>query len=567
MQVLTITPFNHQIYFAEDISPYIPDEFLGAKRLPADRGNISSPSRISCDISKLEGFHYEGIAMLLIYPPVAKPSEPPAGIAKLAGTLARHGVSCQLLDANIEGLMYMLRKPQTAASDNWSRRAIRHRFDNLAALKDMNIYSSPDRYARAVRDLQRALAIAVHGREVTLGLADYRHQRLSPLRSADLFEAAQHPEQNPFYPYFQKRIPEVMKGMNTPVVGISLNYLNQALCAFALIGYIRQEFPRCKVIMGGGLVTSWMQRPGWQNPFSGFINHLVAGPGEQPLLELLGIGDIREDQSTPDYGTLPLADYIAPGFILPYSASSGCYWSKCAFCPERAEDSPYRPLPDKLIIADLHSLAVETKPILIHFLDNAISPKLLRALADHPPGVPWYGFARFGRELTNGDFCQALKRSGCVMLKLGLESGDQRVLDAMGKGIDLEMASQVLQNLKEAGIAVYLYLLFGTPAETEEEARRTLAFVVRHIKAISFLNIAIFNMPVCGPEDREYETRRFYDGDLSLYTGFRHPCGWDRRQVRRFLDQEFKQHPAVASLLKNNPPIFTSNHAAFRYMQ
>ncbi len=503
--------------------------------------------------------------MILIYPPVAKPSEPPAGIAKLAGTLAGNGVACRLLDANIEGLMYILQQPGSAA-DTWSRRAIGHRFDNLAALRDLQIYRSPDRYTRAVRDLQRVLASATQDCGLVLGLADYQHRHLSPLRSADLIEAARHPEQNPFYPYFQKRLPEMIAGAKRHFVGISLNYLSQALCAFALIGYIRQAFPGRQIVLGGGLVTSWLQRPEWQNPFSGLVDHLVAGPGEQPLLNLLGIGDAKEAHSTPHYGALPLTAYVAPGLILPYSASSGCYWSKCTFCPERAEDNPYHPLPVERTLADLHELATATQPVLLHLLDNAISPGLLRALTDHPPGIPWYGFARLGRELANRVFCQALKRSGCVMLKLGLESGDQGVLDAMGKGIDLETASLALQNLKAAGIAVYLYLLFGTPAETAPQAQRTLAFVVQHREMISFLNLAIFNMPVYGPEATRYETRQFYAGDLSLYTGFRHPRGWDRKQVRNFLDHEFKQHPAIATLLKNDPPIFTSNHAAFRYM-
>ena len=57
---------------------------------------------------------------------------------------------------------------------------------------------------------------------------------------------------------------------------------------------------------------------------------------------------------------------------------------------------------------------------------------------------------------------RALHRSGCVMLKLGLESGDQAVLDALDKGIDLQQTAQALANLKAAGITVYAYLLFGT---------------------------------------------------------------------------------------------------------
>jgi hypothetical protein len=136
------------------------------------------------------------------------------------------------------------------------------------------------------------------------------------------------------------------------------------------------------------------------------------------------------------------------------------------------------------------------------------------------------------------------------------------VLDRLSKGISLTTASRVLDSLRQAGIGVYLYLLFGTPAETEAAARRTLAFVVRHREAITFLNLAIFNMPAGGEEADGLGTAPFYAGDLSLYTGFDHPAGWDRQQVRRFLDREFRRAPAVAEILRRDPPLFTSSHAA-----
>jgi len=43
------------------------------------------------------------------------------------------------------------------------------------------------------------------------------------------------------------------------------------------------------------------------------------------------------------------------------------------------------------------------------------------------------------------------------MLKLGMESGDQAVLDALNKGIDLQEASAALRSLHKAGIAAYGY--------------------------------------------------------------------------------------------------------------
>lgn len=494
---------------------------------------------------------------LLIHPPIAKAGEPPAGIARLAGALRTAGISCRVLDANLEGQLHLLAQP-AAATDTWSRRAANHREQHLSSLRDAATYAAPARYSRAVSDLNRLLAIAGRDYAATPGLADYQQAGLSPLRSADLLSAAQHPEQNPFFPWFSQRLPELLDGVD--IVGLSLNYLSQALCCFAMLGFIRRRAPGAAIVLGGGLATSWQQRPGWTNPFAGLVDHLVAGPGEAILLELCGAAP-SQPPALPDFSALPLDGYLAPGLILPYNASSGCWWNRCSFCPEQAEGNIYRPLPATQAVDELHTLCAACRPRLVHLLDNAVSPALLRALAVRPLPVPWYGFARIDAHLADGDFCRALRRSGCVMLKLGLESGDQAVLDALHKGIDLGTAALALKNLKKAGIAVYGYLLFGTPAEDEAAARRTLEFVARHGHTIDFLNVALFNLPTYGAEAGQLATEPFYAGDLSLYSGFRHPTGWERGRVRRFVNGEFSRHPAVAAILRRDPPLFTSNHA------
>ncbi len=508
--------------------------------------------------------------MILIHPPVTKPCEPPAGIARLCGALKQHRIKHAVWDANLEGLLSLL-KTSPALGDTWSRRAFRHLPEHLASLKDWKLYREKGRYPRAVNDLNRLLEMAGRSHRARLGLANYQHEELSPARSADLTKASENPEDNVFYPCFKNKLPELLEREQPSVVGFSLNYLSQALCTFAMIGFIRRESPGVKLILGGGLVTSWMRRPDWNNPFRGLVDHLVAGLGEGPLLSFIGLKDSREhgqrrtgkDHYTPDYDSFPTGDYLSPGPILPYSPSNGCYWNKCSFCPERAEGNRYAAIPTEALDIDLSLLINQHNPVLIHFLDNAISPSLMEAISKHPPGVPWYGFARITRHLTDLDFCLALRRSGCVMLKLGLESGDQTVLDHLQKGIDLEMASSVLRNLRKAEISTYLYLLFGTPSEGPIEARRTLNFVVKHHGSIGFLNLAIFNMPIYGPEAQEMNTKVFYEGDLSLYTSFDHPKGWSRQLIRQFLDKEFKRHPAVASILRRDPPVFTSNHAPF----
>jgi len=500
--------------------------------------------------------------ILLIYPPVAKPSEPPAGIARLAGALKPHGATVRALDANLEGLRYLLNAP-VQGSDPWTRRAGRHISANLktmtAATRTIGHF---DRYNRAVSDLNRILHTATRSAGAAVGLANYQDDRLSPLQSRDLISAARTPEKNPFFPYFSQKLDRLLQNENPGAVGFSLNYLSQALTAFAMAGYVRRIAPGIRIILGGGLATSWMRIPRWQNPFGKIFDHLVAGAGEAALSGILGLSGKCRD-GTPDFDDFSLSSYLSPGFILPYSASSGCYWNRCSFCPERAEENPYRPAPTGTVIKDLHFLSTKTQPALIHLLDNAVSPKLMEAITENPPGPPWYGFARFSPHLADPDFCRALKQSGCRMLQLGLESGEQKVLDSLNKGIDLETAAAALASLQTAGIGTYVYLLFGTAAETRKEAEKTLNFTVAHSDRIGFLNLAIFNLPAHGPEVPRLSTTEFYDGDLSLYRSFRHPGGWHRQEVRRFLDREFTRHPAIAPILRRDPPIFTSNHAPF----
>lgn len=520
--------------------------------------------------------------ILFIHPPVAKACEPPGGIAALAGALERAGVEYAVLDLNLEGQDGLMRG--AAGGDVWTRRAVRHREQNLAAIRNPATYDAPDRYARAVADLNRLLERSTPGAPeagTRISLANYQDQRLAPTRSRDLLRAAENPEVNPFVPLLAPRLTQAMETLQPLAVGFSLNYLSQALCTFALMGFLRRRWPGTPILLGGGLVTSWSGRlttaterdalrtldETLDGLFAGLVDAVISGPGEGPLLQWLDAALPEPVPSgPPEYALFPLNDYFAPGRILPYAASRGCYWNRCAFCPEPAEGNRYAPVGRSQVVDDLRILVRRHQPVLLHLVDNALSPAVLGNLLRMPPRASWYGFVRFSPRLADPDYCHALRRAGCVMLKLGLESGSQAVLDQENKGVNLALAEQVLKSLRSAGIASYVYLLFGTPSESEPEARATLEFTARNSRFISFLNLALFNLPLAG-RGREGLKILPYPDDLSLYAGFQHPKAWDRPLVRRFLDREFRRHPAIAPILRRDPPVFTSNHASLFTLQ
>jgi len=499
--------------------------------------------------------------ILLIYPPVTRPSEPPAGIARLAGSLRGSGVHVDVWDANLEGLLSAIMDPP-GADDTWTRRATRDREGHIAGLRSGLAFVHSDTYRRAIGDLQRLLAtISIHHKGWRPSLTDCSHDLLKPTSGADISQAAANPSANPFFNWFSKEITTKLEIGSYTHVGFSVNYLGQALTAAAMAGFVRGSDRSMGIIWGGGLVSSWLSRAGFENPLPGVVDRFVRGPGERALMAFLRI----PERSTIkyDFTGFPVKNYLSPGFVLPVSLAAGCFWSKCSFCPETAERSGYRPIPPSDAVDLLGAMTSQHGPAMVHLLDNAVSPTVLAEIAKRGIAFPWYGFTRFESAFTDKDFCLALAKAGCRMLQLGLESGDQTVLDSLGKGISLIDASLILRNLHEVGIGTYVYLLFGTPVENLESAKRTLAFVAKNANAIDFLNLAIFNLPIEAAESSGLETFPFSEGDLSLYLDFRHPLGWDRKAVRSFLDREFRRHPSVSPILKRDPPAFTSSHAPF----
>jgi anaerobic magnesium-protoporphyrin IX monomethyl ester cyclase len=75
------------------------------------------------------------------------------------------------------------------------------------------------------------------------------------------------------------------------------------------------------------------------------------------------------------------------------------------------------------------------------------------------------------------ELLQALRRSGCIELKLGMESGSARILKAMNKNIRPEQIRTAVYDARAADIGVKLFLVHGFPGEDLESSRETLTLL------------------------------------------------------------------------------------------
>jgi radical SAM superfamily enzyme YgiQ (UPF0313 family) len=82
-------------------------------------------------------------------------------------------------------------------------------------------------------------------------------------------------------------------------------------------------------------------------------------------------------------------------------------------------------------------------------------------------------------DLMSAPTVDALRRAGCEEIWMGVESGSQKILDAMEKGLDVEDVYLATARLWRSGIRPCFFLQFGYPGETWEDIEQTIAMVRR----------------------------------------------------------------------------------------
>ncbi|MFC1631389.1 B12-binding domain-containing radical SAM protein [Candidatus Omnitrophota bacterium] len=304
------------------------------------------------------------------------------------------------------------------------------------------------------------------------------------------------------------------------IIGFSLLSTNM-LSTLKLARKLRERSNKVKIIFGGPEVYK-VYGCAYQQIFS-CADALVFGEGEESLFQIISsimnsgrieprsgimvkkcdvflgsdtptlIGDV-DNINFPAYDWFPLNKYKEKGAQLPLIFSRGCI-GKCNFCFERAYWRKFRCRSVNNVIAEIKQIREKYGVWCFALNDSLINGNMqflsefCDRVIDEDIKISWWGMARINSQMTE-QFLAKMVKAGCVQLAYGIESGSQKVLDAMRKGYDIHIIDQVLRNTYQVGIKLGVSLMLGFPGEEEDDFQLTCELVKRNGQYLSYTNIS-----------------------------------------------------------------------------
>jgi hypothetical protein len=496
---------------------------------------------------------------LILSPPVITPAEPPAGPFLLAAALTARGIEAASMDLSLAFINRLLRDapegrgcPPVPAALEYLCGSSAGYDAHLHRTASGIIGSAVGRYSAAFPGWRLTLMDSL--------------PPCDPHSPSELQRLCTSNARTPFAGVWEEELDPVLLQMKPREVLISLSYLSQLPAAVDLQRHLASRGIRPMV--GGSLPRSLALSGDGVDLLASVFPGLTTGDGSElagggaPLLSRLAWpGPLGMDQR-----------YISARPVIPFALSTGCWWDRCLFCPDRGREHSIigRDTLEGFLSTVPHEIMAR-KPLL-HFLDSAIPPSAFAWLPDvmEGTGASWFGFVRpTGHLLHPEGLLERLAGSGCAMLQTGVESGSPRILDGFRKGLDPSTAVQVLRLSAEAGIRNYVYLLFGLPGETAEDRELTLRLIEETSGSIDFLNTSVFNLPWNSELTSRAAEYGIEPGDFDapahavrLYRPFTCEAGNPRSEARTFLRERLAVHPAASAALGRTPRWFRGSHMA-----
>jgi radical SAM superfamily enzyme YgiQ (UPF0313 family) len=167
-------------------------------------------------------------------------------------------------------------------------------------------------------------------------------------------------------------------------------------------------------------------------------------------------------------------------FSLNLIASRGCPF-RCNWCAKPIYGDSFHANSPELVAEEMRELKEHYGADHLWFADDifGLNRHWALQLADEVEkrqcAVPFKIQAR--ADLLTAETVRALRRAGCAEVWMGAESGSQKILDAMDKGLQIDEIVAARDNLKREGIRACYFLQLGYPGERWDDILQTVRLV------------------------------------------------------------------------------------------
>ncbi len=270
----------------------------------------------------------------------------------------------------------------------------------------------------------------------------------------------------------------------------------------------RQLRGACRLLVAGGPLPTCDPAP-----FLRFFDVVVRGEGEQTLLDLLqalkegaelagvpgiairrdGAVTVTQDRALrqdldgvafPARDLLPNESYIRQGrrrqgySITTVLSSRGCPY-RCEFCSNVVFGSSYRERSPQNVVDEIQA-ALRLGYDRISFADDVFTMRRARVkqvceeIRRRGLKFHWECLGRV--DSLDEPTARLMKAAGCSRVFFGIESGNDRILKLMNKGITTGQAAGAVEAAHRAGLEVGAFFILGYPGETDRTVLETLRF-------------------------------------------------------------------------------------------
>ena len=284
-----------------------------------------------------------------------------------------------------------------------------------------------------------------------------------------------------------------LEALKPDAIGFSVYYISEEPTKW-MCQELKRRMPNVKIMVGGSNVQK-----SWFN-IQPYYDYVVSGEGEEIILKVLDEIEQGVTHPAPQYliqpedqriniNGLPMPDYESIDFSIyeipngvNTEISRGCT-AKCTFC-EETHFWKYRQRQAVDLITELEWLYYNKGTDILWFIDSLVNGNLneLRAFCKGVVAkglkINWTGYARCDGRMDL-EYFKDLKASGCIMLNYGIESGSQKVLDDMAKGVTIAEMEQNLRDGKATGVFAATNWIVGFPTEDLQDFADSISFLWR----------------------------------------------------------------------------------------